>query len=434
MEITKENFLKLPELPGVYKFIKNNKPIYIGKSINLKSRLNSYLLVNLGIKTRQMVLSADSLEYTLVTSELESLLLESFLIKKYKPKYNVVLKDDKHALYIIITKEELPRVITARKLEASDKNVLATFGPFPSSRNVKMILKLIRRIFPFSDHKAVASKITNKACLYSHIGLCNPCPNVINNLTDDVTKQQQIKIYRKNINNIKLVLSRKFNKVRNLIEKEMLKNSNNNNFEKALLLREKIKLLDYITQVRFSETNFLENPNFAEDVRTKELSSLNKLLNENGILIKTLTRIECFDIAHISGTNPTASMVVFVDGQKDSSQYRHFKIRQKKGSSDYDSMREIAQRRIKNLDKWDKPDLVIVDGGIGQVKIFENKLKEVNISVVGIAKHPDRLIFVNGTKVKLTGDTLNLVERIRDEAHRFARRLHHKLIAKNLLT
>jgi len=179
MEISKENFVKLPEVPGVYTFWKNNVPVYIGKSVNLKSRLSSYLALNLGAKTSQMISESDHVTFVEVFSELESLLLESFLIHKHKPKYNVILKDDKHALYILITREKFPRVITSRKS--------GDFGPFPNSANVKTILKLIRKIFPYSDHK-----IGKKPCFYSHLGLCSPCPN--SGLNRD--------IYLKNIRNI----------------------------------------------------------------------------------------------------------------------------------------------------------------------------------------------------------------------------------------
>lgn len=430
MEISKEKFLKLPEVPGVYTFWKDNLPIYIGKSVNLKSRLNSYLAVTLGAKTAQMVSEAEKVTFIEVTSDLESLLLESFLIKKHKPKYNIVLKDDKHALYIVITKEEFPRVLSVRKLSIDDLKIEASFGPFPSSTNVKTILKLLRKLFPYSDHK-----IGKKPCLYSHIGLCNPCPNAINATKDTEIKKSLTTKYRKNISHIKNVLSRKFNTVRKSLVSEMNKYSLKQEYEAASIIREKVKLLDYITQERISEQKFLENPNLTEDIRNRELAELVMILKTNGVSsIKRLGRIECFDIAHLSGVSATASMVVLVNGEKENSEYRHFKIRQTKRQSDYDSMREISKRRIKNLAKWDKPDLIIVDGGLGQVKIFNDEFTDFDIPVVGIAKHPDRLIFPDGLKVRLTGKSLSLVSRIRDEAHRFARRLHHKLISKNLLT
>lgn len=427
MEISKENFLNLPSVPGVYTFWRKNVPIYIGKSINLKSRLNSYLSLNLGIKTAQMVSEADKLTYLEVTSDLESLLLESHQIKKYKPKYNIVLKDDKHALYIVITREEFPRVLSVRKITTKEVKTSAVFGPFPNSTNVKVILKMIRKIFPYSDHT-----LGKKPCLYSHIGLCSPCPNEIINSLDKVLLKR---VYLNNIRHIKLVLSRKFNLVRKLLESEMNKLSKMQKYEEAKILRDKIKTIDYITQARIETEKFLENPNFVEDIRALELSSLNNLLKLNGhIGIKSLKRIECFDIAHLSGVSATASMVVLVGGEKESSEYRHFKIKQKKSQSDYDSMREIAKRRIKNLANWDRPDLIIVDGGLGQVRIFNESFVNLNIPVVGIAKHPDRLVFPNGKKVKLLGLDLQIVTRIRDEAHRFARRYHHKLISKSLLT
>lgn len=427
MEISKENFLKLPEVPGVYTFWQKNTPIYIGKSVNLKSRLNSYLALHLGVKTAQMVSEADKVTYIEVGSDLESLLLESHQIKKYKPKYNIVLKDDKHALYIVITKEEFPRVLSVRKITTKEVKTSAVYGPFPSSTNVKTILKMLRKIFPYSDHK-----IGDKPCLYSHIGLCSPCPNYI---VKSLNRIELRKAYLKNIRNIKLVLSRKFNLVRKSLESEMNKFSKAEKYEDAKLVLDKIRTIDYITQEKIQTEKFLENPNFIEDVRLQELSEFKKILDMHNLFkVSSLKRIECFDIAHLSGVSATASMVVLIGGEKENSEYRHFKIRQKKGQSDYDSMREISRRRIKNLPNWDRPDLIIVDGGLGQVKIFNEVLKEANIPVVGIAKHPDRLVFTDGTKVRLTGPSLQLVSRIRDEAHRFARRYHHKLISKTLLT
>lgn len=413
MEISKKEFLKLPQVPGVYTFWKEGKPIYIGKSINLKSRLNSYLLPNLGIKTSQMVLEAEEVTYIKVTSELEALLLESSLIKKNQPKYNIISKDDKHDLYIGITAEEFPRILTLRK--ENQIKLKAIFGPFPSSYNVKSILKLIRRIFPYSDHV-----ISKKPCFYNHLGLCNPCPNIISSLKDD---QRNILKHRylDNIRNIKLILSRRFSSLRNILEKEMNFLASEQRYEEAKDIRDKIRALDYITQEKTSEEKFIENPNLIEDIYDLQLSELKKITG-----INNLERIECFDVAHLSGSAATASMVVMLAGSLENSQYRHFKIRQEKKQSDYDSMKEIALRRFNNLKRWGRPDLIIVDGGSGQVKIFNDRFSESEIPVLGIAKHPDRLVFPDGRKIKLTNKALEIVSRIRDEAHRFARRLHHK--------
>ncbi len=412
MEISTKAFVKLPEVPGVYTFWKKNLPIYIGKAVNLKSRLNSYLALNLGVKTTQMMSEANSVTYIQVTSDLEALLLESSLIKQYKPKYNIVLKDDKHALYILITKEKFPRVLTSRKF--------GNYGPFPNSTNVKTIMKHVRKIFPYSDHK-----LGKKPCFYSHIGLCNPCPNQIVQSTQYIVLRKQ---YMQNIRNIKLVLSRKFNLVRKNLEKDMKNLSKLEKYEEAKKIYDQIKTLDYITQEKIDTQKFLENPNLVEDRRNEELKSLSKLLN-----IKNLQRIECYDVSHLAGVSATASMVVFIDGEKEISEYKHFKIRQINGQSDVDSMREIANRRAKYLDSWGTPNLIIVDGGLAQVKIFNQVYEKLDIPVVGIAKQPDRLVFPNGTKIRLQGLTLQLVSRVRDEAHRFARRYHHLLVSKKLL-
>jgi len=147
-----------------------------------------------------------------------------------------------------------------------------------------------------------------------------------------------------------------------------------------------------------------------------------------------LNRIECFDVAHLAGTNATASMVTFIKGEADKNFYRHFRIRQSKGNSDTDSLKEVITRRVNHIKDWGRPDLIIVDGGVSQVNAFAKILyiKEVNIPVVGIAKNPDRLI-IGTQKIKLKDTSLHLVSRIRDEAHRFARRYHHMLILKTLI-
>lgn len=365
--------------------------------------------------------TASDIEYIKVSTELEALLLEAKLINKYKPKYNSVLKDDKHPLYIVITNEKFPRVITCRKLHALSYR--DAFGPFPNSTTVKQVLRMLRRIFPYSDHK-----IGKRACLYSHIGLCNPCPNEILQITNDKLQISNKRLYLRNIKNLKSILNGKVSKVKIDLEKQMHGLSNNEKFEEAAEIREKLKKLVYITQSIIPTEAYIENPNLSEEIRDSELRELKEILKSYIINLKSLRRIECYDIAHLTGSNPTASMVVFINGEADKSEYRHFKIRQVKSQSDYDSMREIARRRLKQ--SWNKPDLIIVDGGVGQVRQFYKII--TNIPVVGIAKNPDRLI-IDKDKIRLTGPALNLVQRIRDEAHRFARRLHHKNIKKKFL-
>lgn len=411
---------KLPETAGVYFFYNKSKVIYIGKAINLKRRVSSYFDLDLETKTAKMISEATRLSFIKVDSELEALLLEAKLIRTYMPHYNIISKDDKHPLYILITKEQFPRIISARKLMTNNYQLMASYGPFPSSKIVYSVLKMIRRVFPYSDHK-----IGKRACLYSHIGLCNPCPSEISNNQDPIIKQCQIKKYKQNIKNIKSILDGKIDKATKDLEKEMNSFSKKEDFENAALVRNQLANLKYITRPQMPTEYYMENPNLYEDTRQKELKELKKLTG-----IENAKRIECFDIAHLSGTNATASMVTFVSGEADKNYYRHFRIKKQKANDDYASMQEVAKRRSLHFTDWGIPDLIIVDGGVGQVSAFKEKIQ--NIPVVGIAKHPDRLI-IDSNKIKLEGPALNLVSRMRDEAHRFARRYHHKLLSKNML-
>ena len=185
--------VKLPETAGVYFFYKDSKVIYIGKAINLKRRVSSYFDIDLELKTAKMVSEATRIDYIKVNSELEALLLEAKLIRSYMPHYNIISKDDKHPLYILITKEEYPRVISARKLMTNNYQLMASYGPFPSSRIVYAVLRMLRKIFPYSDHK-----VGKRPCLYSHIGLCSPCPNEI------VHSTKYLILRKKYLKNIKL--------------------------------------------------------------------------------------------------------------------------------------------------------------------------------------------------------------------------------------
>lgn len=420
----------LPESAGVYVFFKNKLPIYVGKASNLKRRVGSYFDLDLEVKTARMVSEATDLSFIQVASELEALLLEARLIRKYMPHYNIAAKDDKHPLYIVITKEEFPRVLMVRKLSIINYSLLFSCGPFPASNTVRSVLKMIRKIFPYSDHK-----LGKRGCLYSHIGLCDPCPSEIEAIDNEELRIKKRKEYLQNIRRIKSILSGKFDGVRKDLVHEMESLSGGQKFEEAGEIRNKIRSFDYITQPQMPTDFYMQNPNLYEDVRKKELSELSEILSSKFKILNSLHRVECYDIAHLAGTNPTASMVTFIDGVADKNYYRHFKIKKAKGGDDYDSMREVAKRRINHLDDWGKPNLIIVDGGMGQIKAFTSILysNEVNIPVVGIAKNPDRLI-VGEEKIRLQGAPLSLVSRMRDEAHRFARRYHHKLVSRELIS
>jgi excinuclease ABC subunit C len=435
VKLSKNDLKKTPEENGVYIFWQSkNTPLYIGKSLNLKRRINSYLSSSLLQRTKKMISEANYFSYVLVLSELEALLLEAKLVRIYQPRYNSQLKDDKNPLYIRITKEKYPRVLTARKIDEEKKNI-AFFGPFPSSRNVISVLKMLRRIFPYSQHK-----LGKRACLYSQIGLCDPCPNSVESLDNSDLKTELRKNYLKNIRSINSILSGKLKIIRSNLERRMKKLSKAHKYEKAKVVRDQIRIIDYITQPITPVDYFLKNPSLLETIRRKELDDFKILIKDAKYAPKRIKRIECFDIAHMSGEHPTASMVTFIGGDADKNYYRHFRIRQKKGADDISSMKEVAKRRVKYLSSWGIPDLIIVDGGKAQVSVFDYFFADKKLCVIGTAKRSESLIIIPANskerfiRIKLARrPALNLIKRIRNEAHRFARRYHHKLLYKELL-
>lgn len=427
IKLSPKAYLNFPESSGVYVYFKNKKPIYIGKAINLKRRVSSYFNVHLGAKTAKLMEEAEEISYIKVQNELEALLLEAKLIKNFQPKFNIISKDDKHPLYIVITNETFPRIITLRKIDVKKFPTIAVYGPFPSLSNIKSVLKMLRKIFPYADHK-----IGKKPCLYSQIGLCNPCPNEIVNSTQYLVLRRT---YLRNIKHIRTILDGEIGKVKKNLEREMKGYSNKEDFENAVLVRNKIKMLEYITNPNIRPDEYLKNPNLNEDVRKKEIDELKK------ILVKcNLHRIECFDVAHLSGASTAASMTTFIDGEPEKRLYRHFRIRQTKSQDDYASMREVSKRRIKHLNDWGRPDLIIVDGGKGQVSVFLREFEKEKIPIIGIAKKFETLIIpvtnLGTTEMKELrlpkGGALNLIQKTRNETHRFAQAYHHKLIKKSL--
>lgn len=414
----------LPDLLGVYVFKdETKKPIYIGKAKNLKNRVTSYFGNDLLPKTRAMVSDARYFSFIIVGNEFEALLLEAKLVRKHMPKYNIQLRDDKSPLYIVVTQEEFPRVITLRRSDLDNVSAKKIYGPFLSGIVVRKVLRQLRKVFPFSNHK-----IGKRACIYSQIGLCRPCPNTI-------TTEEQKKTYLKNIRHLSLTLSGKARLVRNNLEREMQTAAKELDFETAKILRNQIKYLDYINTPMEDTGNYVENPNFSDDLREKELAEIKSLLSPYYIFTR-LRRIECFDIAHLASSFPTASMVTFVDGDPERKYYRHFKIyTDLKG--DTDRMAEVLTRRKKHFEDWDKPDLIVVDGGKPQVSAAINVLGEA-IPVVGIAKRYETLVVpqfdgvgnYKFVEIRLKPPALYLFQRMRDEAHRFSRRLHHKQVEK----
>lgn len=400
--------------PGVYIFLdEKDKILYVGKAKNLKKRVSSYFRGNLGRKTGLLVSQIKKIKTIKVESEIESLLLEINLIQKYAPKYNVRFADNKSYPMIRITvKDRYPKVLTVRKID--DKNDVY-FGPFPNVGAMRAVLKMMRRIFPFQSVQNHPKKI----CFYNHIGLC-PCPEVIKD-----------PFYRNNINHLVNFLKGNTKNVLRDLEKERNKFSKEEMYEKALETQKRMDWIKLVTSAYYNPILYEENPNLREDIREKELESLKDVLNKNGVKITFPERIECYDVSIISGKYAVGSMVVFTHGEKNPNWYRRFKI---KGiflkNNDFAMMEEVIGRRL-NHSEWPRPNLIIVDGGKGQVSSALKVLgeKKEKIPVIGLAKREEIIITSAFIEIKLPKDSiaLHLVMRIRDEAHRFAITYHRKL-------
>ncbi len=404
----------LPTVPGVYIY-KNekNKIIYVGKAKNLRDRVKSYFQppTKLGPKTAQLVENITSLEFIEVGSEVEALLLESSLIKKFKPFFNIAAKDDKSPYYIHITREQYP------KPTINHTSHLAIAGPFLNRLVPARILKLFRRIAPY----CVAPRPVRKPCFYSHLNLCNPCPG-----TSHITIQP----YSNNIRRLKYLLGGNFSRVRSDLTKKMQGASKVQDYEQAGLLRDQLLALEQLTSAHILPEEYISNPNLIQDSRAESLNSLTLILTPYLTTHHSplsLNRIELYDNAHLAGTSPTSAMVVAIDGEITPRNYRHFTIRTSKSNSDVDIMNEVLTRRLKRTD-WPHPDLIVLDGGLPQLssyKILDTKYK---IPVIALAKRDEIIYTLDKQEIKLPKDHpgLRLLIRLRDEAHRFSRRLHHK--------
>ncbi len=418
------------------------KVIYVGKAVDLYHRVGSYFSGRPhDLKTMQLVSNIHDIETIVVQSEIEALILEANLIKKYLPLYNIRLTDDKDYLYIGITNEEYPKIITARKPEL--KNLKKYFGPFPSSTTVKTTLKRLRRIFPWCANPA-GSRLNRpglradgfkrgRPCFYYHI---KQCPGAC---VGEISPQD----YKVIINRFSKFLDGKKDELYAELTEEMENAAKNLDFEEAGRLKKIISGIEYITAPT-KITQYLANPNFLEDITQQSLVQLQKDLN----LPDLPSRIECYDISNFQGTDSTGSMVVLTNGEIDKSQYRKFKIKITGKPNDFAMHAEMMRRRLRH-DEWGYPQLFLIDGGRGQVRaafeeimkyklLIKDKNPEVfellsRVAVFGIAKREEWLYPPEGEVVKLPKRSLalRLLQKIRDESHRFAITYHRKLRKKS---
>ncbi len=553
MELMNENLKQtlklLPSLPGCYIYYnKEGEIIYVGKAKILKRRVMSYFnRKHSSVKVEVLVSQIERLEYIITNTEVEALILESHLIKKHKPRYNVLLKDDKKYPYFLITDEDFPRITIVRKKNMNPEKG-RYYGPYTDVRAMHATLDFLKKIFPLKQCKS--PKFKDRPCLYYHIGRCMaPCQNL-------VTSEE----YKNIVRQAELFLSGKQSELMKQLQEQMQKYAESLQFEKAAKLRdsyndlqktlEKQKVVyentklnedvislmaddgifaivilmiregrlidkkDFVYEVEeddrieFFETFFkeyygtlkLEYPdkivsNELEAVGEKELyeewleilaqkkikisygksaqgkelqmladknakvaldnaklakmSKIRDDFNEIGsylaekVELKNFPyRMECYDISHIQGTNTVASMVTFINGVPKKSEYRKFKVRMTEGKpDDFLSMKEVLTRRLSHLgeEKWAKPDLIIIDGGKGQLSSVMQIIEDLGVTgidVVSLAKKHEEVFLPKQSKPVIlprNSSALFLFQRIRDEAHRFAITYHRKLRSKKMI-
>ena len=546
----KEQLRLIPESSGSYQFYdKDNTIIYVGKAKNLKKRVSSYFnKKHTSVKLSVMVPQIAKIEFIITNSEVEALILESHLIKKYKPKYNVLLKDDKKFPYFLITKEDYPRILVTRK---RNKNMLEGkyYGPYTNAKAMYATLDLLKKLFPLKQCKT--PKFKDRPCIYYQIGRCMaPCQKKI-------TSEE----YKKLIKNVELFLSGKQMQLVDELKKVMEKYSALEEYEKAAKYRDSyfdvlktiekqkvvyentninqdiisistdeflcgISLLqirdgrltnkkdfevsksdydsdeeiisyfikeyyqmsdDIPDEIVFStelnnedkeifekwlafkkgskvlinskinkknseilELAFKNSEYHLNEMKIKSLQEIQNNYNETGAYIqeklglkKFPHRVECFDISHIQGTNTVASMVSFFNGMPQKSEYKKFKIKTLEDGKpdDFKSMREVITRRYSRLQKENLsfPDLIIIDGGKGQLSSAVEILNELNIKnqdIVSFAKRIEEVFVPDKSQsiiFPMNSQALFFFQRIRDEAHRYAITYHRLLREKEAL-
>jgi excinuclease ABC subunit C len=430
----------LPKEPGVY-FHKNkaDEIIYVGKAAVLRNRVRQYFQAsrNRDPKTEALVEEIYDTDWMVVESELEALFLEAEMIRRYMPRYNILLRDDKALSYIRIDYDsEFPTVSTTRRPLDDGARY---FGPYFSTYGVRQALKLLRRIFPFATRRITGQK---RASLHYHIGLDPGLEEGKTSLED----------YRKNLRKLIAVIEGKRTVILQEVERDMKRAAKAQDFENAARLRNQLTSLQNLgKQVIFSDKEFLD---ISKDHALNELVDI---LNLDGFP----RRIEGYDISHMQGTNVVASMVVFTNGVSDKGEYRKFKTK-KEHNNDFYNMNETLSRRLseKNVKAWGKPSLVLIDGGKGQLDAAikaRDAAGYEGIPFIGLAKREEQIVIQKGTSNvslneqamhKLGGyatesedfilinlphstNVIKLLQRIRDESHRFAVTYHSVLKVKH---
>ena len=423
-EALKQKLHKLPAQPGVY-FHKNSagEIIYVGKAAVLKNRVRQYFQKNQkDPKTEALVREINDTDWIVVDTEMDALFLESEMIKRYMPKWNILLRDDKSVSYVRITMNEEVPYISFTRNPIDDK---ATYiGPFYGKSSVEKALRILRRIFPY-----YVKPYSGRRTLDTDLKLT---PGIEVGLST-------AKDYKRNLKKLMRYLNGDREKLLVELEKTMKKESAKGNYELAAEARDQLfGLKELKKKIVFSDKEFLD---ISSDQALKQLQDLLGLKNPP-------RRIEGYDISHQSGENTVGSMVVFINGASARSEYRKFKVRTSK-NDDLKSMVEVISRRLKHQE-WDFPDLIIVDGGVNQVNAVLPLVEPYGIKVIGRDKSGDhshnalvKLVFWNTAsngasefkhlELRKESHIAKLIARIDEEAHRFAITYHSLLKRKSML-
>lgn len=418
----KAKLKKLPTEPGVY-FHKNREGevIYVGKAAVLKNRVRQYFQSpeRKDAKTRALVAEIDDTDWIVVDTEMDALFLESEMIKRYMPKWNILLRDDKSVSYVRINmKDKVPYVSMTRN---PDDDGAEYFGPYYGKTAITRALRILRRIFPY-----YVRPYSGRKTLDTDLGLA---PGI------EIGKMTETE-YKHSLRHMISYLKGNRKKLSREIEKLMYEASAKGDYEKAAEYRNQLFGLKGIgTKIVFSDKELLD---ISSD---KALSELQEILG----LEKPPVRIEGYDISHQSGTNVVGSMVCFINGAADRTKYRRFKLR-KQQNNDTASMFEVISRRLHHLDDWGKPDLIVLDGSVGQVSAVREILEAANIPVIGRDKSGDhsknarvRIVIPDKDgdyvmqELMPDGHIAKLIARIDEESHRFAVQYHTLLKRKNAL-
>lgn len=397
--------LKLPDSPGIYIFRDRNKrPLYIGRATSLSDRVKSYfsadIIVTRGPRIVDMVTKAVTVTHQQTDSVLEAILLESNLIKKYQPAYNVDERDDKSVQYVVITDETWPRVflVRARDLESQQKEgtlpytIKARFGPYPHGGLIKEALKIIRKMFPFRDKKSFDARHN---LFYQSIGRSPQ--------SDDMTAHDR---YLRTIGYLTLFFQGKKSAIRTQIEKQMNMHAKKLEFEEASRLKKLLYALDHIHDIALIKRS--------NDVSIGDVPSGRDF------------RMEAYDVAHLGGMETVGAMVVSENGHLNPVEYRKFKMA-KNTNDDVRNLEETLTRRL-NHTEWTYPDLIVVDGNNVHVERAENvlKVRRINIPVVGVTKNEKHVAHAFVGHPEIVARYKEHIITLNAEAHRYAIVYHRK--------